>query len=93
MSTTTVSVTKRTRRRQRDARLKLVREWLLVEENVRVTEAFVEAVFHLFNALHHTLNVGIAREHDDRRVGSAIQYESSIVPPVILLRNRFCGRF
>lgn len=50
-----------------------VRERLFVKEDIRVTEAFVEAIFHLLDAFYHALDIPIACQHDDRRVGPTIE--------------------
>jgi len=68
-----------------DALLEVICEWLFVEEDVGVTEALVEAVLHLFDALRDALDVPIAREHDDGRVGSTIQRKRWLDWPVILI--------
>jgi hypothetical protein len=68
-----------------DALLEVICEWLFVEEDVGVTEALVEAVFHLFDALRDAVDIPIAREHDDGRVGSTIQRKRWLDWPVILI--------
>ena len=55
----------------RHARLEIVRERLLVQEQPRVLEVFVEPVLQPPNAPHRVVNVAIAREHEDDRVGAA----------------------
>jgi len=52
-----------------------VRERLFVKEDIGVAEALVEAVFHLLNAFYHALDIPIARQHDDSRIGPTIQDE------------------
>jgi hypothetical protein len=66
-----------------DALLEVICEWLFIEEDVGVTEALVETVFHLFDALHDALDIPIARQHDDGRVGSTIQRKRWLDRPVI----------
>lgn len=71
-----------------DALLELICEWLFIEEDVGVTEALVEAVFHLFDALRDAVDIPIARQHDDGRVCSAIQRKRWLEWPVILIWDR-----
>ena len=74
--TRVVSVTERMQtNRQRDALLELIREWLLVEEDIGIAEALVKAILHLFNAPCCAIDVAIARKHDDRCICSTIRYK------------------
>lgn len=67
-----------------DALLENIRERLFVEEDVGITETLVEAVFHLFETLHHAGEIVISRQHDDGRVGPTIRHECGVVGPVIM---------
>lgn len=57
----------------RDARLELVREWLLVEERPRVLELAVELVLELAHAADRAVDVAVPREHENRRVCAALE--------------------
>lgn len=70
-----------------DALFELIRKLLLVEEDIGIAEALIEAVFHLFYALHYPREVTVACEYDDRRVGSTVQHKGRIIRPVVLLRD------
>lgn len=69
-----------------DALLELIRERLFVEKDIGITETLVEAVFHLFDTLHHAGDIAIPCQHDDGRIGSTIRYKRDVVVlPVVLL--------
>ena len=74
-----------------DALLELIRERLFVEKDVGITETLVEAVFHLFETLHHALEIAIPCQHDDGCIGSTMRYKCGIVIwPVVMLWNYLC---
>ena len=52
----------------RHARLEIIRERLLVQEQPRVLEILVEPVLQPPDAPHRVIDVAIAREHEDDRV-------------------------
>ena len=52
----------------RDARLKVHRELLVVQEHVRVVESRIEALLDLLDAVDDALEIGVARKDDEGRV-------------------------
>lgn len=62
-----------------DALLELIRERLFVEKDVGIAETLVEAVFHLFETLHHASEIAIPCQHDYGRIGSTIRYKRYVV--------------
>ena len=69
-----------------DALLERIRERLFIEEDVGITEALVEAVFHLFDTSRRAVNIAIPCQHHNGRIGSTIRHKRSIVVwPVVLL--------
>ena len=70
-----------------DALHEVIREWLLVQEDIRITEALVKAVFHLFHALCYALEIAIARQHNDGRIGSTSKVKRWIIWPMVPVRD------
>jgi hypothetical protein len=66
----------------------LICERLLVEKDIGITEAFVEAVLHLFHALQDALEIAIARKDDETGIGSTTIVEGSVIRDVVLLWDR-----
>ena len=53
----------------RDARLKVHRELLVVQEHVRVVESRIEALLDLLDAIDDAFEIGVACKDDEGRVG------------------------
>lgn len=61
-----------------NAPLELVREGLLVEQNIRVSVPLVELLLHLPDAAHRAIGVAIPGKDDERCVGVLVSQKSVV---------------
>ena len=68
-------------------------EWLLVEEDVRVSELLVEPILYLLHAHNDTIDVGVASENDEGSVRTACErIGDRLWVEVFVSRSRLVGR-
>jgi hypothetical protein len=74
--------------RRMNALFELICERLFVEKDIGIMEALVKAVFHLFHTPHDTLDIRVARQHDEGRICSTVQFKRWVLWPVVLTWDR-----